>query len=270
MSYTEQDRICVPVPFYHCFGMVMGNLASTSHGACIVIPAPGFDPAATLRAVQDEKCTSLYGVPTMFIAELALPDFATYDLSSLRTGCMAGSPCPVEVMKRVMELMHMREVSIAYGMTETSPVSTQTAPDDPVEKRVGSVGRVHPWVEVKVIDPGTGEAVERGEAGAGSRAGAAADAGSSIVSLSSSTSLPSTSRGSGGCERAGRRARAAGAPSPSSAMMRLIEERMSSIDGSALTSPMRASQLSRARPLAISGSACSHLSSTPGSCQHRL
>ncbi len=165
MSYTHEDRICVPVPFYHCFGMTMGNLASTSHGACIVIPAPGFDPAATLQAVQDERCTSLYGVPTMFIAELALPDFATYDLSSLRTGCMAGSPCPVEVMKRVITEMNMEEVTIAYGMTETSPVSTQTRKDDTLERRTGTVGRVHPHVEVMVVDPQTDLPVPCGEPG---------------------------------------------------------------------------------------------------------
>ncbi|MFY9887936.1 MAG: AMP-binding protein [Streptosporangiaceae bacterium] len=160
--YTEQDRVCVPVPFYHCFGMVMGNLGSTTHGACIVIPAPGFDPAATLAAVQAERCTSLYGVPTMFIAELALPDFASYDLSSLRTGIMAGSPCPVEVMKRVLSEMHMTEVTICYGMTETSPVSTQTTADDDMERRVSTVGRVHPHLEVKVIDPETGLVLPRG------------------------------------------------------------------------------------------------------------
>ncbi|HET6876325.1 MAG TPA: AMP-binding protein [Jatrophihabitans sp.] len=165
MSYSEQDRICVPVPFYHCFGMVMGNLASTSHGACVVIPAPGFEPAATLKAVQDERCTSLYGVPTMFIAELALPDFATYDLTSLRTGCMAGSPCPVEVMKRVITEMNMEEVTIAYGMTETSPVSTQTRKDDSLERRTGTVGRVHPHVEVMVVDPETDLPVPRGVPG---------------------------------------------------------------------------------------------------------
>jgi fatty-acyl-CoA synthase len=165
MSYTEEDRICVPVPFYHCFGMVMGNLAATSHGACVVIPAPGFDPAATLRAVQDERCTSLYGVPTMFIAELALPDFPTYDLTSLRTGCMAGSPCPVEVMKRVITEMNMAEVTIAYGMTETSPVSTQTRKDDSLERRTGTVGRVHPHVEVMVVDPETDLPVPRGTPG---------------------------------------------------------------------------------------------------------
>src|SRR4051794_29045022 len=149
--YSEQDRICIPVPYYHCFGMVMGNLAATSHGACMVIPAPTFDPAATLRAVSQEKITSLYGVPTMFIAELGLPDFADYDLSTLRTGIMAGSPCPVEIMRRCVEEMHMEEVTICYGMTETSPVSTQTGAEDPLEKRVGTVGRVHPHVEVKIV-----------------------------------------------------------------------------------------------------------------------
>jgi fatty-acyl-CoA synthase len=163
--YTERDRVCIPVPFYHCFGMVLGNLACTTHGACIVIPAPGFDPAATLAAVQAEKCTSLYGVPTMFIAELALPDFASYDLSSLRTGIMAGSPCPVEVMKRVVSEMHMDEVTICYGMTETSPVSTQTRADDDMERRVSTVGRVHPHVEIKVIDPETGLVLARGSHG---------------------------------------------------------------------------------------------------------
>jgi fatty-acyl-CoA synthase len=164
-GYTEEDRICVPVPFYHCFGMVMGNLGSTSHGACVVIPAPGFDPAATLRAVQDERCTSLYGVPTMFIAELALPDFGDYDLSSLRTGIMAGSPCPVEVMKRVISDMHMDEVTICYGMTETSPVSTQTRGEDSLDRRVSTVGQVHPHLEVKVVDPATGLPVPLGEPG---------------------------------------------------------------------------------------------------------
>ncbi|MFE4858803.1 AMP-binding protein [Streptomyces sp. NPDC056670] len=165
LAYTEADRICVPVPFYHCFGMVMGNLAATSHGACIVIPAPSFDPAATLRAVQEERCTSLYGVPTMFIAELNLPGFTSYDLTSLRTGIMAGSPCPAEVMKRVVAEMHMAEVSICYGMTETSPVSTQTRTDDDLERRTGTVGRVMPHVEVKVVDPASGVTVPRGEAG---------------------------------------------------------------------------------------------------------
>jgi fatty-acyl-CoA synthase len=164
-GYTEADRVCVPVPFYHCFGMVMGNLGATSHGACIVVPAPGFDPGATLAAVQEERCTSLYGVPTMFIAELEDPGFGDYDLSSLRTGIMAGSPCPVEVMRKVVERMHMRAVTICYGMTETSPVSTQTGADDDVEHRTATVGRVHPHVEVKLIDPADGRAVARGEPG---------------------------------------------------------------------------------------------------------
>ncbi|MGW1807616.1 AMP-binding protein [Streptomyces sp. NPDC002078] len=165
IAYSEQDRICVPVPFYHCFGMVMGNLAATSHGACVVIPASSFEPRATLEAVQQERCTSLYGVPTMFIAELNLPDFARYDLSTLRTGIMAGSPCPVEVMKRVVAEMHMAEVSICYGMTETSPVSLQTRRDDDLEHRTGTVGRVLPHLEVKVVDPATGVAQPRGTAG---------------------------------------------------------------------------------------------------------
>jgi fatty-acyl-CoA synthase len=163
--YAAADRVCVPVPFYHCFGMVMGNLGCTTHGACIVIPAPGFDPAATLRAVQDERCTSLYGVPTMFIAELGLPDFAQYDLSALRTGIMAGSPCPVEVMKRVVSEMHMTEVTICYGMTETSPVSAQTTADDDMERRVSTVGRVGPHLEVKVVDPESGLVLPRGVPG---------------------------------------------------------------------------------------------------------
>jgi fatty-acyl-CoA synthase len=164
-GYREVDRVCIPVPFYHCFGMVLGNLACTAHGATIVVPAPAFEPAATLAAVQNERCTSLYGVPTMFIAELALPNFADYDLSSLRTGIMAGSPCPVEVMKRCISDMHMDEVTICYGMTETSPVSTQTMTDDPIDKRVGTVGRVHPHVEVKIVDPATGQVMPRGEPG---------------------------------------------------------------------------------------------------------
>jgi fatty-acyl-CoA synthase len=163
--YTEADRICIPVPFYHCFGMVMGNLAATSHGAAMIIPAPAFDPVATLEAVQAERCTSLYGVPTMFIAELAVPTIDEYDLSSLRTGIMAGSPCPVEVMKQVIDRMGMTEVGICYGMTETSPVSTQTRTDDSVERRVATVGRVGPHLEVKVVDPGTGLTVERGAPG---------------------------------------------------------------------------------------------------------
>ncbi len=164
-NYTEADKICIPVPFYHCFGMVMGNLAATTHGACMVIPAPSFEPKATLEAVAAEKCTSLYGVPTMFIAELADPDFESFDLSSLRTGIMAGSPCPVEVMKQVIDRMGMAEVSICYGMTETSPVSTQTRADDSVERRVSTVGRVGPHLEVKVVDPETGLTVPRGEPG---------------------------------------------------------------------------------------------------------
>jgi fatty-acyl-CoA synthase len=163
--YTEEDRVCIPVPFYHCFGMVMGNLGAMTHGACMVIPAPAFDPGATLEAVAAERCTSLYGVPTMFIAELGHPEFASFDLSSLRTGIMAGSPCPVEVMGRVIEDMHMDEVTICYGMTETSPVSTQTAADDPLDKRVGTVGRVHPHLEVKVADTVTGETCAVGETG---------------------------------------------------------------------------------------------------------
>ncbi len=165
VGYSEHDRICLPVPFYHCFGMVMGNLAATSHGAAMVIPAPVFDPVATLKAVEAEGCTSLYGVPTMFIAELAVPEFASFDLSSLRTGIMAGSPCPVEVMKQVIDRMGMTEVSICYGMTETSPVSTQTRADDSIERRVATVGRAGPHIEVKVIDPATGRCVPRGTPG---------------------------------------------------------------------------------------------------------
>ena len=165
LGYTEADRVCVPVPFYHCFGMVMGNLGATSNGATIVIPAPSFEPAATLQAVQDERCTSLYGVPTMFIAELGLPDFADYDLSSLRTGIMAGSPCPVEVMKRVVSEMHMEEVTIMYGMTETSPVSTMTRRSDDIERRVSTVGTVMPFVEIQIVDPATGSTVPTGTPG---------------------------------------------------------------------------------------------------------
>jgi fatty-acyl-CoA synthase len=164
-GYTEDDRVCIPVPFYHCFGMVMGNLGCTTHGATMVIPAPAFDPATTLRAVAQERCTSLYGVPTMFIAELGVADFDSYDLSSLRTGIMAGSPCPVEVMKQVVDRMGMTEVTICYGMTETSPVSTQTRADDTLDRRVATVGRVHPHVEVKVVDPATGRTLPRGEPG---------------------------------------------------------------------------------------------------------
>ena len=164
-GYTERDRICVPVPFYHCFGMVMGVLGALTHGACVVVPAPSFEPAATMQIVQDERCTSLYGVPTMFIAELAEPGFATYDLSSLRTGIMAGSPCPAEVMKRVVTEMAMTEVTICYGMTETSPVSTQTRSDDDLQRRVATVGRSHPQVTIKVIDPQTGAVLPRGAVG---------------------------------------------------------------------------------------------------------
>jgi fatty-acyl-CoA synthase len=164
-GYTEADRICVPVPLYHCFGMVMGNLAATSHGACLVYPAPTFEPAATLSAVEQERCTSLYGVPTMFIAMLADAGFDSHDLSSLRTGIMAGSPCPVEVMKQVVERMGMTEVTICYGMTETSPVSTQTRADDTLDRRVSTVGRVHPHLEVKIVDPDTGLTAPRGTPG---------------------------------------------------------------------------------------------------------
>ncbi len=163
--HTFEDRVCIPVPFYHCFGIVMGNLGCTTHGACMVVPAPSFEPGATLEAVQQERCTSLYGVPTMFIAALAHPAFASFELGSLRTGIMAGSPCPEEVMRKVIERMHMEDVTIAYGMTETSPVSTQTGADDELERRVGTVGRVHPHVEVKLVDPVTGACVERGEPG---------------------------------------------------------------------------------------------------------
>ncbi|CAG7571990.1 fatty-acyl-CoA synthase [Barrientosiimonas humi] len=165
IGYTEADRVCIPVPFYHCFGMVMGNLACTSHGSCMVIPAPAFDPAATLETVAAERCTSLYGVPTMFIAELGLDDFSSYDLSTLRTGIMAGSPCPVEVMKRVVAEMNMGEVAICYGMTETSPVSTMTRVDDDLRRRTETVGRVMPHLEVEVVDPATGLPVGRGETG---------------------------------------------------------------------------------------------------------
>jgi fatty-acyl-CoA synthase len=165
VRYTSADRVCIPVPFYHCFGMVLGNLACTTHGACIVVPGEAFDAGTVLRVTAEERCTSLYGVPTMFIAELDHPDFERTDFSLLRTGIMAGSPCPVEVMKKVQSRMHMREVTICYGMTETSPVSTQSALDDPLEKRVGTVGRVHPHVEVKIVDPETNRCVERGAAG---------------------------------------------------------------------------------------------------------
>ncbi len=162
--YTEADRVCVPVPFYHCFGMVLGNLAIVTHGATIVIPNYSFDAALTMEAVERERCTSLYGVPTMFIAELALPNLHEYDCSTLRTGIMAGSPCPVEIMKRVQTELHMPEVTICYGMTETSPVSTQTSVDDPLEKRTGTVGRVHPHIELKIVDD-EGRIVPRGTPG---------------------------------------------------------------------------------------------------------
>ncbi|NYI44287.1 fatty-acyl-CoA synthase [Nocardioides aromaticivorans] len=165
LGFAEQDRLCIPVPFYHCFGMVMANLGCVTHGATMVIPAPGFDPSVTLRAVQDERCTAVYGVPTMFIAMQNAPDFAEFDLSTLRTGIMAGSICPVEVMKRCVNDMHMAEVSIAYGMTETSPVSCQTRVDDDLDRRTATIGRAAPHVEIKIVDPATGETVPRGEPG---------------------------------------------------------------------------------------------------------
>ncbi|TDL41264.1 AMP-binding protein [Arthrobacter nitrophenolicus] len=165
LGYTEHDRVVIPVPFYHCFGMVIGNLNALSHGAATIIPGRGFSPAAALEAVQDFGGTSLYGVPTMFIAELALPDFATYDLSTLRTGVMAGSPCPVEVMKRVISDMHMKDVAICYGMTETSPVSTMTRQGDTLRHRTETVGRTMPRLESQVIDPASGDVLERGEIG---------------------------------------------------------------------------------------------------------
>ncbi|NNG34448.1 AMP-binding protein [Nakamurella aerolata] len=165
IELTPDDRLCIPVPFYHCFGMVMGNLGCTTHGATMVIPAPGFDPEATLRAVQDERCTALYGVPTMFIAMQNHPSFGSMDLSTLRTGVMAGSICPVEVMKRCINEMNMTGVAICYGMTETSPVSCQTRSDDDLDRRTATIGRVHPHVEIKIVDPATGETVERGQPG---------------------------------------------------------------------------------------------------------
>jgi len=165
LRYSDADRVCIPVPFYHCFGMVLGNLACTTHGACIVVPAEAYEPIAVLSAVQAERCTSLYGVPTMFLGELDHPRFAEFDLSTLRTGIMAGSPCPIEVMKRVQALMHMSEVTICYGMTETSPVSTQSLTTDSVERRVSTVGRVHPHLEIKVVSPETGAIVARGTPG---------------------------------------------------------------------------------------------------------
>ncbi|NNC74941.1 MAG: AMP-binding protein [Acidimicrobiia bacterium] len=164
-GYTSKDRVCIPVPFYHCFGMVLGNLACTTHGATMVVPGPGFDAEQVLAAVDAERCTSLYGVPTMFIAALAVDGFDAYDVSSLRTGIMAGAPCPVELMKRVISDLHMDEVTICYGMTETSPVSTQTLADDDIERRVSTVGAVHPHAEVKIVDPETRETLEYGESG---------------------------------------------------------------------------------------------------------
>jgi fatty-acyl-CoA synthase len=164
LSYSQRDRVCIPVPFYHCFGMVLGNLACTTHGSCMVIPDEGYDPVTVLETVQAERCTSLYGVPTMFIGELDHPRFNEFDLATLRTGIMAGSPCPIEVMKKVQSIMHMTEVAICYGMTETSPVSTQSAVDDPLDKRVETVGRVHPHLEVKIIDA-EGRIVPRGTPG---------------------------------------------------------------------------------------------------------
>lgn len=165
LHYSEHDRVCIPVPFYHCFGMVIGNLACTTHGACMVVPDESFNPVSTLETVEKEKCTSLYGVPTMFITELQLPNFDDYDLSSLRTGVMAGSPCPVEIMKQVQSKMFMKEVSICYGMTETSPVSTQTIIGTSIEKQVSTVGTIQDHLEIKIIDHETGEIVERGVPG---------------------------------------------------------------------------------------------------------
>ncbi|HUA77477.1 MAG TPA: AMP-binding protein [Acetobacteraceae bacterium] len=164
MRLSEQDRLCIPVPLYHCFGMVLGVLAAVTHGAAMVFPGRGFDPLATLASVAEERCTALHGVPTMFIAEMEHPDFDRFDLTSLRTGIMAGSPCPIAVMRRATETMHLSEITIAYGMTETSPVSFQTAVDDPLEKRVSTVGRVHPHVEVKIVDA-EGRVVPRGTPG---------------------------------------------------------------------------------------------------------
>ncbi|MBX0331676.1 AMP-binding protein [Pontibacter sp. HSC-14F20] len=165
LKYSEQDRVCIPVPFYHCFGMVIGNMACITHGSCMIIPAETFDPEQVMQTVQAEKCTSLYGVPTMFIAELEHPNFSQYDFSTLRTGVMAGSNCPIETMKQVQSRMNMREVTVCYGMTETSPVSTQSQLDDPLEKRVSTVGKVHPHLEVKIVDPETGLILPRGQKG---------------------------------------------------------------------------------------------------------
>jgi fatty-acyl-CoA synthase len=165
LRYSERDRVCIPVPFYHCFGMVLGNLACTTHGACIVVPGESYEAVAAMETVQAERCTALYGVPTMFIGEIDHPRFAEFDYSSLRTGIMAGSPCPVEVMRKVQSSMHIPEMTIAYGMTETSPVSTQSSTDDALEKRVSTVGRIHPHVEIKIIDPSSGAVLPRGQAG---------------------------------------------------------------------------------------------------------
>ena len=165
LRYTERDRVCVPVPFYHCFGMVLANLAAMTHGACVVVAGESFDAGDVLSTVEAERCTSLYGVPTMFIAELAEPDLDSFDLASLRTGIMAGAPCPVEVMKQVRSRLHLEEITIGCGMTETAPLSTQTSVDDPVLKRVTTVGRVHPHVEVKIVDPKTGVTVPRATPG---------------------------------------------------------------------------------------------------------
>src|SRR5258708_3545306 len=165
LAYTDTDRVCIPVPFYHCFGMVLGNLACTTHGATMVVPAEAYEPLVVMETVQAERCTSLYGVPTMFIGELDHPDFGKFDFSTLRTGIMAGSPCPVEVMKKVQSLMNAKQMTICYGMTETSPVSTQSTMDDPLEKRVATVGRVHTHIEVKIVDPVTGETAPRGDGG---------------------------------------------------------------------------------------------------------
>ena len=165
LGYTEQDRVCIPVPFYHCFGMVIGNLACTSHGAAMIVPAPGFDAAAVLEAVEAEKCTSLYGVPTMFIAALEHEHLEKCDVSTLRTGVMAGAPCPIEVMKQVITELNMREVTIAYGMTEMSPVATQTLRDDTIDRRVSTVGVAHPHVEIQIVDPDTGHVLPTGTSG---------------------------------------------------------------------------------------------------------
>src|SRR5688572_9362723 len=165
LHYTEADRICVPVPFYHCFGCVMGNLAAVTHGAAVVVPAESFEPESTLRAIDDHQCTSIYGVPTMFIAQLEHPSFGQFRLDSLRTGIMAGAPCPIEVMKQVIDRMHVPQVTICYGMTETSPVSFQSGVDDPIDARVSTVGRIHPHLECKIINPETGDIVPRGTRG---------------------------------------------------------------------------------------------------------